>query len=323
MPETLDQLEAQLGDDLRALALEADPAWVRRVTAPRRRERSLVGPAIALAMSALAALVVAAALLVPNGQDDEGTGAGATGGTAQSESAGGAAPSGADSAGRASPAAPFAPGARAVERSAEATIATDDPQGAADELTRLTAQAGGFVASASVASGEGGGSGALTLRVPADGLDALLARLRDVGDVTALRREATDVTSSIASAERRLSDARDARAALRRALRRATDPVRIDALRGRLDRAGRLVERREAQLRSQRRRGALATVFVTLRAEEGGAWSPGDAPADALRVAGAVAGALLIALAAVSPLLALLVALALLRRLRRRGVLAG
>lgn len=311
MPETLDQLEDRLGPELRALAPEADPAWVRRVTASRRRQRSLLRPALALAACVLVALVVGTGLLLRGTEVQSLSGEAEVG-----SSAGGAV---APELERLAP-----DGRRAVERAAELTLATDDPQGAADELTRLTTRAGGFVASASVASGAGGGSGSLTLRVPGARLDDLLARARDVGDVTALRRESTDVTGAVGSAERRLADAREIRAAVRRSLARATDPVRIDALRGRLDRAGRLVERREAQLRAQRRRGALATVLVTLRGEDGsGAWSPGDAPADALRVAGAVAGALLIALAALSPLLALLLLVAIVRRLRRARVLAG
>ncbi|HWH93778.1 MAG TPA: DUF4349 domain-containing protein [Baekduia sp.] len=224
---------------------------------------------------------------------------------------------------------------RRVERAAELTLTPkpDDVQETADGVIRETQAAGGYVQSSSISTRDGAGEATFALRIPTARLDATLARLSKLAHVGALNQSATDITAQTATAAERLADTRAERRALLKALGRATTERQIASLKARLrDNRAELAQRQGA-LDMERRRADLATVAVNVQgtasagddAEEGGAWTPGDALHDAGRVLEVAGGVALVALAVLAPL-AVLAALALLaarpvRRHRREAAL--
>ncbi|MCW2994929.1 MAG: hypothetical protein JWQ18_2424 [Conexibacter sp.] len=240
---------------------------------------------------------------------------------------------------KASPAITSAPAApdRKVQRAAELTLTPKpgDVQDTADGVVRETQAAGGYVQQSDIATRDSGGEASFTLRIPSARLDETLARLSKLAHVGALSQSASDITSAFDSASAQLSDARAERAALLRALGKATTDRQIASLRARLADNRSEIAQRKGALDAQRRRADLATVAVTVEGRRaaakkddgGGAWTPRDALHDAGRILEVAGGVALIALAVLAPL-AILAALALLaghtlRRRRREGALDG
>jgi hypothetical protein len=224
---------------------------------------------------------------------------------------------------------------RKVQRAADLTLTPkpDDVQKTADGVVRETQAAGGYVQRSDIATRDGGGEATFTLRIPSARLDDTLARLSKLAHVGALSQSASDITSAVVSAADQLSDARAERAALLRALGKATTNRQIASLKARLADNRSEIAQRKGALDAQRRRADLATVSVTVQGtgdatkKDDGAWTPRDALHDAGRVLEIAGGVALIALAVLAPL-AILAALALLagrtlRRRRREGALDG
>ena len=222
---------------------------------------------------------------------------------------------------------------RKVQRAADLTLTPkpDDVQKTADGVVRETQAAGGYVQRSDIATRDGGGEATFTLRIPSARLDDTLARLSKLAHVGALSQNATDITSAVVSAADQLADARAERAALLRALGKATTSRQIASLKARLADNRSEIAQRKGALDAQRRRADLATVSVAVQGtgaaakKDDGAWTPRDALHDAGRVLEIAGGVALIALAVLAPL-AILAALALLagrtlRRRRREGAL--
>lgn len=222
---------------------------------------------------------------------------------------------------------------RKVQRSASITLQTPDARfdATTDAVNTTVARFGGIVASSQIgASDESGGEASFDLRIPTDRLDRALAALAKLGHVTERSQSLDDITSSFASAQDRLTDARAERRGLLRALARATTQAQIASLKAQLRSAGSRIAGLKGQLASLRRRADLATVSLTVRGGGdssggatggGGHWTPGDAAGDAVRVLEVLAGVMLIGLAVLLPagLIGLAVALGLrLGRRRRR-----
>jgi hypothetical protein len=239
-------------------------------------------------------------------------------------------------------AAPAAPGPeettqrdRNVQRAADLTLTPkpDDVQKTADGVVRETQAAGGYVQRSDIATRDGGGEATFTLRIPSARLDDTLARLSKLAHVGALSQSSSDITAAVVSAADQLADARAERAALLRALGKATSSRQIASLKARIADNRSEIAQRKGTLEAQRRRADLATVSVTVQGtgsaakKDDGAWTPRDALHDAGRVLEIAGGVTLIALAVLAPL-AILAALALLagrtlRRRRREGALDG
>jgi hypothetical protein len=224
---------------------------------------------------------------------------------------------------------------RKVQRAADLTLTPkpDDVQKTADGVVRETQAVGGYVQRSDIATRDGGGEATFTLRIPSARLDDTLARLSKLAHVGALSQSASDITSAVVSAADQLADARAERAALLRALGKATTDRQIASLKARLADNRSEIAQRKGALDAQRRRADLATVSVTVQGtgeatkKDDGAWTPRDALHDAGRVLEIAGGVALIALAVLAPL-AILAALALLagrtlRRRRREGALDG
>ena len=211
---------------------------------------------------------------------------------------------------------------RRVERSAAITLGVRPAQidGVARQVSNLADAQDGFVVSSTVASSRTGGGGTLTLRVPEPNLDATMAELARLGAVRDRSQRMEDITAQTVSARDRLQDAKAERRSLLRQLEDAVTLQATAALRARLRDVSAEIEAARAAVRRVTNRSAFSTVSVALvadaaaapaGAEDDGAWGPGDAADDALRVLEVVAGVALVALAVLIPL-ALVVALLLL-----------
>ena len=110
----------------------------------------------------------------------------------------------------------FVPGQRnrKIERSfsLELDVPLDDMARVADEVTAVTNRHGGFVLNSSVNTGEDGGGGDFSLRIPTDRLRPALRDLAELAPVIRQSQEGRDVTREHVTAKDRLQAAR-ARAA--------------------------------------------------------------------------------------------------------------
>jgi len=290
--------------------------------APKRRRRLPGWVAPLAATAALLTPVVLAVALLPGGSDDSGESAsGGAGSVAVPESAQeDSASSGSLSRQAAGDPSSDARDRRDVQRSASLTLAAPGREidSVASDAGRVAADLGGFVASSSVSSSEGG---RLDLRVPSGRLDTAIQRLSRLGDVRELSRESLDITSQTVSARERLEDALAERRSLLRQLAAATTLNETESIRARLRIVSRQISSARGALGRVRNRARFADVAVTLtttrgETDPGGAWTPRDALDDALRVLEVMAGVVLVAAAVLLPLL-LAAALA---GLARRGL---
>lgn len=328
---------------------EPEPAWAthldRRVEArfpSRPRERKLrvwlrnVSPALGVAACVL--LVIGVATMSPGGDDSEesGAGGGDAGVTAQeappSDAGGGAeadSPFLRDSATRSSgDANSDRRRIRAQQRSASLTLAAPrrEIDSVATRVGEVASSLGGFVQSSSVSSNEGG---SLDLRVPSDRLEQAIQRISRLGRVRELQRRSVDITSNVVSARERLSDARAERKSLLEQLANAVTVNETESIRARLEIVSREIAAARRSLRRVNNEANFANVTVQLVPRSGGddegAWTPGDAFDDAMRVLEVGAGVLVIASAVLLPLalvwlLAWLGRRAVVRRRRERAL---
>jgi hypothetical protein len=317
--------------------------------------RGWMAPAVGLtATAALLALVV---VIGPTGSDDEGASGGEVSAVSQegggsSGAAAAPAAAGDDAAGSSAEeaqsfaepdgqAVPPAPGQgsprtdgrdnRKVERSASLRLAAppreiDTVSAGIQDVTR---QQGGFVVASTVNSSRTGGHGTFQLRIPTRNLDAAMAALSRLAAVRERSQRAEDITAQAVSARSRLEDAKTERTSLLKQLADADTVPETESIRARLRLVSSEIEQARAEVRRVNNRASFSTVAVTLVAdrsaaapaaeEDDGAWTPGDAWGDALRVLEVIAGIALIVLAVALPLalVAVLAAIAL-RLLRRR-----
>lgn len=110
-----------------------------------------------------------------------------------------------------------------------ATILADDPQAAADAASTIVEQAGGRIDARNVQAPTdySGGSASLTLRIPAESLDAVLADLGELGRIQSVSTNASDVTVEVQDLDARIG-------ALRTSIERLEalqeDATSVDAL---------------------------------------------------------------------------------------------
>jgi hypothetical protein len=215
---------------------------------------------------------------------------------------------------------------RFVERSAALTLGARpaDLDDVADGVVRVTDSVGGFVGSSSVTSRQ---EATFELRIPTDRLQRALSDLSRLAHVRERTQATEDITSSVVSARDRLEDARAERRSLLHRLARATTDDRAAALRSRLRIVSHQIAMAKTQLSRVENRARYANVAVDVvadrsatAADDGGAWTPGDALRDAGRILEVAAGVIVVASAALLPL-SLVIALAWLasrRAVRRR-----
>jgi hypothetical protein len=195
---------------------------------------------------------------------------------------------------------------------------------ASADAIRTTRELGGFVVSSSVSTFEQSGEARLVLRVPSARIQAAIARLSELGTITAQRVAIEDRQDELNRLRRRIDNLRVQRAEVMLQLRtqQLTAPERLRLELRRQQLTG-LLNSLTASRTRVTREVALAEVSLTVRTGKAAA-APAEGRVEAaardalhvLSVAGAVAVFLLIAL---SPLIAIAVAVWLGRRsLRRR-----
>jgi hypothetical protein len=290
------------------------PVWAtqldRRVDAgfparpkPRREWVWLRKAAPVVAIFAVFVPIVALAALTGGGGDNGSTSSSAGGGGGASTAAETAPvqPLPRDSSASGALSAPN----RKVERNVQMTLAAPRRQidSAAAQIGDITADVGGFVARSHVSSAEGAD---LQLKVPTRNLDSAVQRISKVAKVRGLSRNSQDITGEYVSARSRLADARAERKSLLKQLASATTLNETESIRARLRDVSREIAVARNSLKRVSNRASFADVSVTLVATHGeaagGAWTPGDAFHDALRVLEVIAGVLLIAAAVALPL---------------------
>ena len=309
---------------------EPTPAWAthldRRVEArfpSRPRERKFrvwlrnVSPALGLA--ACVVLVIALVSVSPGG-DDSGDGGDSAGSSGSSGSIATEEAPSTDASGGVDAEAPVlrdsarAGGGdpssdrrdnRAQQLSASLTLAAPrrEIDEAATRVGEVASNLGGFVQSSSVSSQEGG---ALDLRVPSDRLEQAIQRISRLGRVRELQRRSVDITANVVSARERLADARAERKSLLEQLANAVTVNETESIRARLEIVSREIARARRSLSRVNNEANFANVTVQLvpRAgsdDDAGAWTPGDAFDDAVRVLEVGAGILVIAAAVLLP----------------------
>lgn len=310
--------------DFRArLDRRVDQGFARAPKAERRRFalRPLV-PALGVGGCLLAG-IVAIVVAGGNGADDNASSSGGAAAPLAQQQRGAAEDSAKSSSGSAgggsatsatpapSTAAPAAPERRRrIERSTRLELTTTDVQEVSDGVVRATQASGGFVQSSQISTGDGHSSASFVLRVPTGRLDDALARLSRLGHVKSLQQSADDITNQYNGAATRLAEARAERRGLLRALSKATTAAEISSLRARIADNRRELARYQRELDAVRNRADYATVGVevtgvkrkAVAVPSGGAWTPGDAAHDAVRVLEVSAGVALVGLAVLVPL---------------------
>jgi Domain of unknown function (DUF4349) len=227
-------------------------------------------------------------------------------------------------------------GNRVVERSTrlELETAADKFQETADEVLQVADDSGSIVQSSRVSERDGKAFARYDLRVPSSRLDETLAELTRLAHVTSRSSSSQDITRAYVSATDRLDDARAERNALLKALEKADTDVEAEAIRRQIALARNRIAIAERDVEALERRADRAKVSVTLRStgkrseEDGGAWTPGDAFADAGRILQVAAGVVVVTAAALLPvailaLLAWIAVRAVWRRRREAALDAG
>lgn len=297
-PEFRRELDAKAAAGFRNGPHPPPSAWFKAARTWLWDHRIVAGPGIAVAATALIALVVAVGSL--NDKDDVTTFAGqsapmsaplddaAAGGSSAAESgstesaapptAKQAAPSAsADSAAAVpedfdEPGAPVqrnlqpgtvAPGTpRKVEQTTQLALRTSAGrlQKVSDGVVRVTQAAGGVVQSSNVDATDRGGTSDFVLSVPSAKADDVVARLSKLAHVASMSQASTDITEAFVSSADQLSDARAERRALLKALEGAKTEEGIARLKARIK-----VNRNEiASLKGQRDRLRLRADMTTL-----------------------------------------------------------
>jgi Domain of unknown function (DUF4349) len=212
---------------------------------------------------------------------------------------------------------------RVQERSASMTLSTESGQvdDVADGVVEVTERYDGIVASSNVSTSNGKGRATFDLRIPSQNLQATLAELSDLADVTSRDEGVLDITAPFISAEERFDDAKAEVDALLDQLAEADSATEIASIREQLRSARGELAAARAELGGLKQRADFSRLSVTVTGDgDGDGWSIGDAAEDSVDVLEALGGAALVTLAVVIPLggLALLAWFAATRLRQRR-----
>lgn len=217
---------------------------------------------------------------------------------------------------------------KSVVRTGDIQLTVHDPAIAADEVTAAVAQLGGSVDTVSVFGTGEGSTASLTVRVPADDLEAAFEALSTIGTVTSETRSAVDVTAQHVDLEARVAALETSVARLQELMENATTTSDLLEAEMMLSQRQQELDGLRAQPEALEGQVADATVSVTLTSPS---TLPGGGPANfwegiltgfsSLGAAGAgalVVLGVLIPWLIVAGLIALVVVL-LVRGARRRG----
>ena len=158
---------------------------------------------------------------------------------------------------------------RSVIVTGDMYMTVDDPIAAAEQAASIVEGAGGRVDSRSeTAPGEGyGGSAWLTLRIPADDLDAVVQELRVLGTVDEYSTSSYDVTIEVTDLEAQISTLRASTERIEGLLLEAVDIEDIITLEDELDSRRSELESLEAQQRGLDDQVSMSTIGLSLTTE--------------------------------------------------------
>ncbi|SEE65829.1 protein of unknown function [Ruania alba] len=165
-------------------------------------------------------------------------------------------------------------GERQVITTAYATVVVDDPEVAATDLATLTSAVGGHVQSRSVHQGENTDeyrslpSASMTLRVPSDELEGMLADLADLGDVREVSQDSEDVTRTLVDLDARISALETSTARLEEIMAGAATSAELIEAEAALSERQAELESLLSQREHLAEQVALSTLHVELTAED-------------------------------------------------------
>ncbi len=164
-------------------------------------------------------------------------------------------------------------GAVAADRSVIVTgavyMTVEDPIAAADKVVVIVRQAGGRIDARSETAPDerGGGSATLTLRIPANDLDAVVADLRTVGTVDQFATSSYDVTTEVTDLEAQISTLRASTDRIKALLVEAKDISDIITLENELDGRQARLESLEARQRGLDDQVSMSRIDLSLTTE--------------------------------------------------------
>ncbi|MGI8828860.1 MAG: DUF4349 domain-containing protein [Candidatus Limnocylindria bacterium] len=173
-----------------------------------------------------------------------------------------------------------APIEQRIIKTGEITLEVENVAETLGRVRALTAELNGYVGGSQAGTLEE--SATLTIRVPADGFDTMLARLHELDvEVIAEATREQDVTGQVVDLEARVDNLRASEASYRELIARAEEVEDILAVQSRLDQVRGEIEQLTAQLEALEGQADLSTLTVTLlpRAEpietQAATWDPG------------------------------------------------
>lgn len=136
--------------------------------------------------------------------------------------------------------------------------------GTVDRITAQTIGLGGYVAESTTNESGDHPSGSIVVRVPADSFEALLADLRELGEVKAVGSKGTDVTAQFTDLAARLTALTATRDRLSAVLSEAANVPDILAVQDRITGVQTEIELIQGQQRLLEDQTSLATLAITL-----------------------------------------------------------
>lgn len=150
------------------------------------------------------------------------------------------------------------------------TMRSDDIRATVAGITSAASTRGGGVASSEIEFGTASRPGwaTLVIKVPPRGIDAVLERLDQLGEVIAVGQDALDVTDQLVDLEVRIRNATQSVDRVRALLADASDLREVIDLESELTRRQTDLERLLATQRSLQERVALATITIDVLADD-------------------------------------------------------
>ena len=153
---------------------------------------------------------------------------------------------------------------REVIRNADISLRVDDVRAAVEQAGAIAEAAGGRVAGESLSAQGESYYGSLTLRVPADRLDAVLSDLGALGDVQSVNVTAEDVTAQAVDLDARIAALETSIARLQQLLSQATTTKDIIDIESELTARQAEIDSLNAQRAALSDAVALSTVYVSV-----------------------------------------------------------
>ena len=148
-------------------------------------------------------------------------------------------------------------------------MTVEDPIAAADQVTGIVQNAGGRIDARSETAPDEryGGSASLRLRIPEDGLDAVVDDLRELGTVDQFSTDSVDVTTEVTDLDAKISTLRASTKRIEALLLEAKDISDIITIENELDSRQADLESLEARQRGLDDQVSMSTVDLSLTTE--------------------------------------------------------